>query len=190
MLALLSIAAPSSAGAEVSGTSKVIPYVQNGGTRLCLTNSVDWCMNLTNDTFSSGNPVELWWYNSGTGLGWDFDSRGTVCDGQSSCGGGYWPFVNHNLDNQYYGDTVYRIEKSYNGSYWGCLDSSSATWEPCATGYTYDWVYASGKFVSPYWSDLHGSEYLDSRSPLKNGQIVSIDPGGVSGDWYQWGFYG
>jgi len=85
----------------------IIPFAGTmGDVWLCLTNASHYCaaynVNLTPGT-------RVWAEGNGTGdtqAFWVPDPIGTVCDGQSSCGGSYYPFSVHSFDKTYNGDQV------------------------------------------------------------------------------------
>jgi hypothetical protein len=102
-----------------------------------------------------------------TGQQWGRRYRGSVCAGQASCGGSYWPFRNHGFDQLYYGDGVFSF---YAGI---CLSDTNAlrlTMQPCSNSWYSSgqmWVWTpTGALVSPYWTDFYGAPWL-----IKNNNV-------------------
>lgn len=81
-----------------------------GDAWLCLTNASSYCA-AYNTNLTPGTRV--WAENNGTNdrqaLWIPVNNEGTVCDGQSSCGGNYYPFTAHSFDKAYNGDMVLNI---------------------------------------------------------------------------------
>jgi hypothetical protein len=157
------------------------------------------CIDLKDDSFTTGDAIYMWPSGSGHGLGWNLAKAGTV--------GGNEPFVaGSGLNTTYNTGTtqsyIYVIEKTLaSGGHDGCLTATgeyldTMEWEPCDTtitngGTTTDadlWVQTTtGEFINVGSSNLEAgsegtgcspgcAEALVAQTPLSKGSLPTVNP--------------
>jgi hypothetical protein len=171
----------------------------NVGYYICLTNSPTSCLDVKGDSYTLFQPVWIFSDAAGSGataLGWNpqKDSEFNAnCDGQSSCGGIYYPFTDHALDKMYYNDPNYLLVPNITsclalGEDVGVVELRELS-ENCVLGgvsnLADEWIKAGNQFINVARTNTTGTVSLLTALGSGNGATVDVlTPG--SGGWTQW----